>query len=88
VNARKLPDDPARRWALDTVRDAVSAARSRVGDAGWAYLSRDMREALISDQALRVVTACSGRSLPADAIWCLRRDMLLIAGLLDEETAP
>jgi hypothetical protein len=47
-----------------------------------------MREALISDQALRVVTACSGRSLPADAIWCLRRDMLLIAGLLDEETAP
>jgi hypothetical protein len=85
VTARRLPDDPARLWGLDTVRDAVSAARGRVGDAGWAYLSRDMREALISDQAMRVVVACDGRSLPADAVWCLRRDMLLLAGLLDDE---
>ena len=80
----KLKPNPDRIYAPDQVKDFVKRTIDRVGQLGWSYLSREMREALIAQQALRVI-AGNGRDLiPCAAIHCLHLDMMTMAGLIDK----
>lgn len=80
----KLQPNPARLWQLPQVRDFVKQAKDRVG-YGWEYLSVPMREAIIAEKCLLVVTGLERGDIPCAAIGCLRRDMLIVAGLLEVE---
>ncbi len=80
----KLKQNPNRIYAPDQVRDFVKGAIDRVGQLGWGYLSREMREALIAQQALRVIAGNGRDSIPCAAIHCLHLDMMITAGLIDE----
>lgn len=82
--AAKLPKNDARLWERPMVKEFVRQAKERVGgEMGWAYLSRQMQEALIAEKALHVVTGIERGEIPCAAIGCLRRDMLIVAGLID-----
>jgi hypothetical protein len=77
----KLPMHPSRLWQLAQVKEFVKETKSRVGQ-GWDYLSDPMREALIAEKTLFVVTGLERGDIPCASIGCLRRDMLIVAGLL------
>ncbi len=79
----KHPVDPARLWRAQQVKDFVRQAKDRVGAMGWSYLSQDMREALVAQKALEVVSGMGRGEVPCAAVWCLRMDMFREAGLLD-----
>lgn len=81
----KLPTNPARLWQLAQVREFVKDVKSRIGgELGWNFLSVPIREALIAEKALCIVTGLERGDIPCAAIGCLRRDMLLVAGLLED----
>ncbi len=82
--AIKLTPNPARIWEIAQVREFVKQVKQRVGEQGWDFLSRQMREALIAEKALYIVTGLERGDIPCAAIGCLRRDMAQVAGLLDE----
>ena len=79
----KLPANPARLWEPSQVRDFVRQAKSRVGESGWHFLSLQMQEAVLAEKCLSVVIGTERGEIPCAAIGCLRRDMLIVAGLLD-----
>jgi|LakMenEpi03Aug12_release.lakeMendotaPanAssembly.Ray.scaffolds.fasta_scaffold1775932_2 hypothetical protein len=78
----KLPANPDRLWQLAQVKEFVKQVQAKVG-CGWDYLSEPMREALIAEKALFVVTGLERGDIPCAAIGCLRRDMLIVAGMLE-----
>jgi hypothetical protein len=41
--ATKLQPNPSRLWDLVQVRMFVKQARDRVGEAGWGFISKEMR---------------------------------------------
>jgi hypothetical protein len=73
--------NPARLWEATQVRDFVKQAKARVGEAGWAYLSPDMREGLIARQFAMVLLSNARQEIPGQAIQILYADMLQAAGL-------
>jgi hypothetical protein len=73
--------NPARLWETAQVRDFVKQAKARVGEAGWAYLSPDMREGLIARQFAMVLLSNARQEIPGQAIQILYADMLQAAGL-------
>ena len=77
----KLAKNPARLWETTQVRDFVKQAKARVGEAGWAYLSPDMREGLIARQFAMVLLANARQELPGQAIQILYADMLQLANI-------
>lgn len=80
----KLPPNESRLWELPIVKDLVRQVKQRIGgELAWDYLSRQMREALIAEKTLSVVTGLERGEIPCAAIGCLRRDMLIVAGLMD-----
>lgn len=82
--AIRLPPNPARIWEAEQVKEFVRQVKARLGESGWDYLSAPMREALIAEKALFVVTGVERGDIPCAAIGCLRRDMLQIAGLMND----
>lgn len=82
---KKLPPSDTRLWGIDQVREFVKQTKQRVGgDMGWEYLSRQMQEALIAEKALSIVTGLERGEIPCAAIGCLRRDMILVAGINED----
>jgi hypothetical protein len=81
----KLNPNPNRLWQAPQVRMFVKEAIDCVGPRGWDYLSCEMREALIAKKALVIATGLERGDVPCAAIGCLHRDMLRVAGLLDDE---
>lgn len=82
----KLPENPARLWGLPQVREFVKQVKQRVGgEMGWDFLSRQIQEALIAEKALYIVAGLERGEVPCAAIGCLRRDMAIVAGLMDAE---
>jgi len=81
--ATKLQPNPSRLWDLAQVRMFVKQARDRVGEAGWGFISNEMREALIDSACLSVVAGSARGEVPCAAIHCLRFDMRTVAGLVD-----
>jgi len=79
-----LSANPARLWQAPAVREFVKQVKERVGERGWQFLSIEMREALIAQKALSVVAGLERGEIPCAAIGCLNRDMLQVAGLLDD----
>jgi hypothetical protein len=85
MTIKKLPANDDRLWSLAQVKDFVKQAKQRVGgEMGWEYISRQMREAAIAQQALYIVTGIERGEVPCAAIGCLHRDMREIAGLNEE----
>lgn len=80
----RLKPNPARLWSAPVVRGFVKQAKDAVGEQGWRYLSHDMREALIAKKALSVSMGLERGDVPCAGIGCLYRDMLTLAGLLEE----
>jgi hypothetical protein len=79
-----LPKNDARLWDLPIIKDFVKQVKDRCGgEMGWSYLSRQMQEALIAEKALIIVTGLERGEVPCAAIGCLRRDMILVAGLTE-----
>lgn len=78
------PKNPDRLWPLANVKDFVKRAKDRVGEPGWRYLSHDMREALIAQQALNIVIGNARHDIPGAAVQQLYADMRQAAGLNDE----
>ena len=83
--ATRLQPNPDRLWDLAQVRLFVNQARDRVGDAGWRFISNEMREALIDSTCLSVVAGSARGGIPCAAAHCLRFDMRTVAGLIDAE---
>lgn len=85
MTIKKLPANDARLWGIEQVREFVKQVKQRVGgDLGWDYLSRQMREAVIAEKALYIVTGLERGDIPCAAIGCLNRDMRLLAGINEE----
>ena len=80
----RLVDNENRLWNIQQVRMFVEQLKARVGEAGWQYLSHEMRDALVSQHALRVVMGLERGEVPCASIGCLYRDMLLVAGLIEQ----
>lgn len=80
----KLQPNPSRLYPAEQVREYVRRTVDRVGSRGWAYLSADMKRALLAEEALNVLAGNGRDSIPCAAIHCLRMDMMFIAGLNDE----
>ena len=80
----KLQPNPARLYRPELVRTFVNRAIDRVGSLGWGYLSRDMKSALLAEEALTVIAGNGRDSIPCAAVHCLRVDMLTLAGLINE----
>lgn len=80
----RLPPNPERLWSTPAVRSFVQQAKDSVGESGWRYLSVEMREALIAKKALSVAMGLERGEVPCAGIGCLYRDMLRVAGLLDD----
>lgn len=80
----KLKQNPDRLYKPELVRDFVNRAIDKVGQRGWAYLSREMKSALLAEEALSVIAGNGRDSIPCAAVHCLRIDMLVLAGLLDD----
>lgn len=82
---KKLPENANRLWGIEQVREFVKQVKQRVGgDMGFSYLSRQMQEALIAEKALMIVTGLERGDIPCAAIGCLRRDMVLVAGINED----
>lgn len=79
-----LPANPARLWNLPQIKEFVKQVKARAG-AGWELLSTPIQEAMIAEKALIIVTGLERGDIPCAAIGCLRRDMLIVAGLLTVE---
>jgi hypothetical protein len=77
----KLPSNQYRVWQIEQVNEFVKETKARVG-YGWDYLSDQMREALIAEKVLFIVTGLERDTIHCASIGCLRRDMLIVAGLL------
>jgi hypothetical protein len=69
------------------VRDFVKQAKDKVGRQGWAYLSPEMREALIAQRFVLVVLANDRghNEVRLSALSTLYSDMLSAAGLTEGE---
>lgn len=80
----RLPPNPDRLWPAPVVRDFVKQAKDAVGEQGWRYLSVEMREALIAKKALSVAMGLERGEVPCSGIGCLYRDMLTLAGLMED----
>ncbi|MFK4705935.1 hypothetical protein ABIC83_002774 [Roseateles asaccharophilus] len=72
-----------RLWSMAQAKEFVKQAKSRVGELGWGYLSREQREGLVARQFSMVVIGSARDDVPAKGMQMLYRDMLEIAGLLD-----
>lgn len=73
----------ARLWDSLHVKAFVKQAKSRVGAAGWQYLSPEMREGLIAREFAMVLIGNARHDIPGAAIQALYADMLREAGLTD-----
>lgn len=78
-----LEPNENRLYGPSMVFDFVDDAIDRVGRAGWSYLSRDMKEALLCQVALAVAIGNGRGDISCAAIQCLRMDMMVMAGLND-----
>lgn len=72
-----------RLWQKWQVKDFVKRAKSRVGSAGWGYLSPQMQEGLIAKEFAMILLGNARHEIPGAAIQALYADMLAEAGLTD-----
>lgn len=80
----KLPANPARIWQMPQIKEFVKQVKDRAG-MGWSLLSAPVQEALLAEKALLIATGLERGDIPCAAIGCLRRDMMIVAGLWDAE---
>lgn len=76
-----LEPNEHRLYSASMVCDFIDDAIDRVGRRGWDYLSRDMKEALLCQEALTVAIGNGRGDISCAAIQCLRMDMMVMAGL-------